>query len=154
MANRECSPMEEQRSLCVNGHWYSLVDKVGAGGSSVVYRALDTKNQLVAIKRVDLTNTSAAEAEGFRNEINLLIKLRGNRRIVQLFDYEEAFEVGGLRLLYLVMEYGEKDLAKILKELAASGPELLNRGVRCKGGLTDAKTKFYWEEMLEAVQVM
>jgi len=44
------------------------------------------------------------------------------------------------------MEHGEKDLAHLLKEFAPVNGSM-------SGGLTDAKTKFYWEEMLEAVQV-
>ena len=37
-------------------------------------------NQLVAIKRVDITEASAVEAQGFRNEIKLLQKLKGKCR--------------------------------------------------------------------------
>ena len=44
------------------------------------------------------------------------------------------------------MEHGEKDLAHLLREYAPGNGSTNN-------GLTDAKTKFYWEEMLEAVQV-
>ena len=42
-----------------------------------------------------------------------------------------------------VMEHGECDLARLLKQVSAT-----------EQGLTDAKTKFYWEEMLEAVSVV
>jgi len=112
---------------------------------------------LVAIKRVDLTETSAVEAQGFRNEIKLLKKLRGNPRIVTLFDSEERLEEGGrARVLYIVMEHGEKDLSRLLKEVIAcrvsANPDGAVKDIR--SALTDAKVKFYWEEMLEAVQVI
>ena len=69
------------------------MDKIGSGGSSSVHKAMDTEShQLVAIKRVDLTQTSGSEAEGFRNEINLLHKLRGNRRIITIYDCEDRTE--------------------------------------------------------------
>ena len=69
------------------------MDKIGSGGSSSVHKAMDTEShQLVAIKKVDLTHTSRSEAEGFRNEINLLHKLSGNTRIVKIIDCQERTE--------------------------------------------------------------
>jgi uncharacterized protein YqgV (UPF0045/DUF77 family) len=50
--------------------------------------------------------------------------------------------VGSRQILFVVMEHGERDLTSILKEYSCS-----------QRGLTNVKTKFYWEEMLEAVQV-
>ena len=53
------------------------------------------------------------EAQGFRNEIKLLQKLKGNPRIVTLYDSEEREEENGSkRILYMVMEHGEKDLSR------------------------------------------
>ena len=63
------------------------------------------------------------------------------------------------------MEIGEKDLAKLLKQLAITAKSSSSMtsnpsngavvgATKSRGGLTDAKTKFYWEEMLEAVQVI
>ena len=97
-----------------------------------------------AIKRVDLSDVSDSEASAFRNEVKLLERLRGNRRIITLIDYEERPKPNGKgHELFVVMENGERDLANLLKEVSAS-----------ENGLTDAKTKFYWEEMLEAVYVV
>ncbi len=97
-----------------------------------------------AVKRVDLSGVSECEASAFRNEVKLLERLRGNRRIVKLIDYEERPKNGGEGTeLFVVMEHGERDLANMLKEVSSS-----------ENGLTDAKTKFFWEEMLEAVSVV
>ena len=63
------------------------------------------------------------------------------------------------RVLYMVMEHGEKDLSRMLKEVIAarisSNPDSYSGGggSGVRTALTDAKVKFYWEEMLEAVQV-
>jgi len=148
--------------ISINGHCYSVVGTIGSGGSAKVYRALDSTNQLVAIKRVDITDTSEIEAQGFRNEIKLLQKLKGNPRIVTLYDSEERDEENGSkRILYMVMEHGEKDLSRMLKDVIAArlhsasgqaGTSVAKDAIR--NALTDAKVKFYWEEMLEAVQVI
>ena len=62
------------------------------------------------------------------------------------------------RVLYMVMEHGEKDLSRMLKEVIAarisSNPDSYSGGGGVRTALTDAKVKFYWEEMLEAVQVI
>jgi len=148
--------------ISINGHCYSVVGTIGSGGSAKVYRALDSTNQLVAIKRVDITDTSEIEAQGFRNEIKLLQKLKGNPRIVTLYDSEEREEENGSkRILYMVMEHGEKDLSRMLKDViaarlhSASGQAGMSADKDAiRNALTDAKVKFYWEEMLEAVQVI
>jgi serine/threonine-protein kinase TTK/MPS1 len=128
--------------LRVNGKAYSLLERIGKGGSSEVFQALEAGgSRMRAIKRVDLSEVSHQEATAFRNEVALLKKLQGNRRIVKLIDYEERPRPDGRgQELFVVMEYGERDLSNMLKEVTAS-----------ENGLTDAKTKFYWEEMLEAV---
>ncbi len=66
--------------------------------------------------------------------------------VFQIFDYAELKGVDGRQILFVIMEHGEKDLAHILKEYAPGNGSTKNE-------LTDVKTKFYWEEMLEAVQV-
>ena len=98
---------------------------------------------MCAIKRVDLSEVSEPEAEAFRNEVKLLQKLQGNKRIIKLFDFEERVKPNkdGKELL-VVMEQGERDLANLLKDMSKDQE------------LTDTKIKFYWEEMLETVAVV
>jgi len=60
----------------------------------------------------------------------------------KIFDFAESRMSDGRQMLFVVMEFGSIDLARVLKETANS-----------ERGLTGVKTKFYWEEMLEAVQV-
>jgi len=60
----------------------------------------------------------------------------------KIFDFTEHRLDDGRQMLFVVMEFGSIDLSRVLKETASS-----------ERGLTGVKTKFYWEEMLEAVQV-
>merc|ERR1719322_1428651 len=60
----------------VNGNSYSILKKIGSGGSSVVYQVLDEERNLKAIKRVDLSEAEESEAEGYLNEVKLLEKLQ------------------------------------------------------------------------------
>lgn len=131
----------------VKGQSYTVVDKIGSGGSSEVFRVLDEHNAIKAIKKVDLSEVSEHDAMSFRKEVELLMRLKDKRRIVQIFDFVEMRSDGGRQTLVVVMEHGEKDLARLLKEYSAGNNSDKNE-------LTDAKTKFYWEEMLEAVQVI
>ena len=57
------------------------------------------------------------------------------------------------------MEYGEKDLGKLLNELCGKSVKNVGSSESARKAvqrreLTDNKIKFYWEEMLEAVQII
>jgi serine/threonine-protein kinase TTK/MPS1 len=53
-----------------------------------VYRVLDEKNNLFAIKRVDISKNDLESRNSFINEIHLLEKLRGHVEIIRLVDSE------------------------------------------------------------------
>ena len=134
--------------LSIKDKDYTLIGQIGRGGSSIVFRALDENNQMRAIKRVDLSEIDPKQAEDFKNEISHLEKLKGHERIIEIFGWEqkrlrESSNNCNAEYLFVVMECGEKDLGTLLKELSKDNK-----------GLTDNKIKFYWEEMLEAVQVI
>ena len=120
----------------VNGNAYSILKKIGSGGSSVVYQVLDEERNLKAIKRVDLSEAEESEAEGYLNEVRLLEKLQGRQRIIRLFEYEYLRESD---LLFVVMERGETDLQHLLNNMG-------------RGNMGDVKRKYWWIEMLEVVQ--
>ena len=119
---------------------------------------MDENNQIRAIKRVNLSEIDQKQAEDFKNEIHYLEKLKGNERIIELFGWEQKKDQDG-EALYVVMEYGEKDLGKLLNELCGKSvknvgsSESSSKAVQ-RRELTDNKIKFYWEEMLEAVQII
>ena len=146
-ANNSISRMPRD-FLSIKDKDYTLIGQIGRGGSSIVFRALDENNQMRAIKRVDLSEIDPKQAEDFKNEISHLEKLKGHERIIEIFGWEqkrlrESSTNCNEEYLFVVMECGEKDLGTLLKELSKDNK-----------GLTDNKIKFYWEEMLEAVQVI
>lgn len=53
-----------------------------------MYRVIDEKNKLYALKRVDLTKNDRETKASFLNEISLLEKLRGYPQIIQLVSSE------------------------------------------------------------------
>ena len=142
----------------IDGSIYRKIGKIGSGGSSDVYKALDENNQIRAIKRVNLSEIDQKQAEDFKNEIHYLEKLKGNERIIELFGWEQKKDEDG-EALYVVMEYGEKDLGKLLNELCGKSVKNVGSSESARKAvqrreLTDNKIKFYWEEMLEAVQII
>lgn len=69
----------------------------------------------------------------------MLKNLQGYDRIVKLYDYENVVD-DTEELLYVVMEKGDTDLASLLKKYSVNKE------------LTSVMIKFYWTEMLHAVQ--
>jgi len=133
-------PTSNSNILVIHNKRYRILKVLGKGGSSKVYEAVDEhKNNVVAIKQVDLSCTDEAQAAGYVNEINMLAKLQGEDRIVKLFDYENDQK---REILYVVMEKGDTDLASLLKNYA------LHKEI------TPAMVKHYWTEMLHAVNVI
>ncbi|KAJ2776266.1 Dual-specificity kinase, spindle pole body (SPB) duplication and spindle checkpoint function, partial [Coemansia javaensis] len=126
------------RLLSVNGRPYQKISITGRGGSSKVYKAMSAKHEIFAIKRVSFSRADVQTIEGYMNEIVLLRKFEGNPYIIQLFDAEINKERG---LLHMVMEFGETDLASVLKR--SGGAPLGMNTVR-----------LYWEQMLRAVQTI
>jgi serine/threonine-protein kinase TTK/MPS1 len=102
----------------VNKKAYAKLDMIGKGGSSRVYRALTGTNEIFAIKRVMLDRSDPGTMAGYMNEISLLKRLDGNARIIRLIDSEvqDHSSKGRQNVLYLVMEFGEIDFARLLAE--------------------------------------
>ncbi|GHO83374.1 protein kinase domain-containing protein [Dictyobacter formicarum] len=85
---------------------YRLLNEVGEGGFSIVYRAEDTQtHQIVAVKAVSLRGLSTQEkieaTDAFNREVNILTKLthRNLPRLYQHFSDAECW--------YMVMDYIE-----------------------------------------------
>ncbi|KAJ6619433.1 kinase-like domain-containing protein [Mycena sp. CBHHK59/15] len=115
---------------------------IGKGGSSRVFRVLNSANELYAIKRVSLDKTDSETMNGYMNEIALLKRLDGNSRIIRLIDSEVKAGPGGSKgHLFLVMECGEIDLARLISE-------------QMKEPLNMVWVAYYWQQMLQAVHVI
>ena len=69
------------------------------------------KRKTYALKRIRLQGREKETIAGFMDEIRLLQGLRGRDNIIQLVDAEVCKSEG---LIYVVLEYGEIDLARLL----------------------------------------
>ena len=112
-----------EQILVVRGKRYRVMKLLGKGGSSRVYEAFDElRNQVVAIKRVNLEEADDETTRGYINEIGMLEKLQGEDRIVRLFDHETVEEDN---VLFVIMEKGDTDLASLLKKYASKEVNIL-----------------------------
>ncbi|KIY71535.1 kinase-like protein [Cylindrobasidium torrendii FP15055 ss-10] len=103
---------------------------------------MSSNNEIYAIKRVALDKTDQDTMQGFLNEISLLKRLEGHPRIITLIDSELKQGSGGTKgALCLVLELGEIDLAKLL-------------GERQQQGFDMVWVAYYWQQMLQAVQIL
>eukprot|EP00762_Andalucia_godoyi_P006218 ANDGO_01714.mRNA.1 Serine/threonine-protein kinase mph1 len=122
--------------IVVHGVTYIRLECVGKGGSCKVFKVLNPiDRKIYALKRVKLTNLDPHSVESFRNEVMLLLKLRGKDNIVQLVDHEVVDNA----ILYMVLEFGETDLAQLLQK---------------QGSRTENFRRLYWQAMLESVQTV
>ena len=81
-------------------HFYIRETQLGKGGFATVYRCRHKRSGLTyAVKEVDTTNSSKAEAATLQDEIMALKYLRGAPSIVRLYD---VFEEG--KISYLILE--------------------------------------------------
>ncbi|KAL7008219.1 Serine/threonine kinase mps1 [Cystobasidiomycetes sp. EMM_F5] len=125
--------------VTVKGKTYTRMGLLGKGGSSKVFRVSDREHQIFALKKVDLGKGADSETyQAFLNEIDLLERLKGHDRIIQLV----ASEVNeARRSLIMVMEIGEIDMNALLQE---------RQGKRVSMNFI----RHTWEQMLEAVNVI
>lgn len=126
--------------VTVNGTEYLILNLVGKGGSSEVFKVLSNDMQIFALKRVKVPFSSSFRAtiDSYANEIDLLRTLRDCPGIIQLFGAEVCLENG---MIQLIMEYGDIDLAK---RLFRNKRKKINHNFK----------RVYWQQMLEAVHTI
>lgn len=148
----------------VNGKLYQRLGKIGSGGSSEVHKVISADCMIYALKKIKLKGRDYASGYGFCQEILYLNKLKGKSNIIQLIDYEvtdkallEEVMKGFMtprdgrikddRYIYMVLEYGEIDLAHMLaqkwKEMESSDSSVDENWLR-----------FYWQQILQAVNTI
>ncbi|XP_076466829.1 uncharacterized protein LOC143298049 isoform X2 [Babylonia areolata] len=127
-------------TVTVNGEQYCVLKKVGRGGSAQVYMVLDANKNIRALKVVDLEGAGPEVVDGFRNEIRLLQRLQYCDSVIKMFNFELNKK---LNCLYVVLEFGETDLSGFFSTRAKQGQ-----------GLDPTLIKFYWREMLRAVNAL
>ncbi|CAL8287157.1 unnamed protein product [Merluccius merluccius] len=122
-------------SITIKGKQFFILKMIGRGGSSKVYQVLDHKKQLFAVKYVNLEEADPKTVESYKNEIEHLNHLQQySDQIIKLYDYEVTD-----RYIYMLMECGNLDL---------------NTWLRSRKTVVPLERKFYWKNMLEAVQTI
>uniref|UniRef100_A0A8C4E0G0 Dual specificity protein kinase TTK n=1 Tax=Dicentrarchus labrax TaxID=13489 RepID=A0A8C4E0G0_DICLA len=122
-------------SITIKGKQFFILKMIGRGGSSKVYQVLDHKRQLFAVKYVNLEEADAQTIESYKNEIEHLNHLQQySDQIIKLYEYEITNSY-----IYMLMECGNLDLNTWLRNRKAVNP---------------LERKFYWKNMLEAVQTI
>lgn len=79
---------QRRNVLRVNGKCYTRLECLGRGGSAKVYRVTAENGKMFALKRVSLENADESIIKGYRGEIDLLGKLKGVDRVIDLYDHE------------------------------------------------------------------
>ncbi|KAJ3349195.1 hypothetical protein GGF32_005748 [Allomyces javanicus] len=125
-------------SVVVKGIKYWPTEELGHGGTSVVYRALSSKTrEWYAVKKVKLDPSDPVTSATYLEEAQLLERLNNEKcdAVIQLIGYEVS---ACKRYLYLVLELGDTDMAKVLKRAATKPLDL-------------ALVRYYWRLMIECV---
>ncbi|KAK1922453.1 kinase-like domain-containing protein [Papiliotrema laurentii] len=137
------STQSGKRSYVVNGAPYERIGILGKGGSSRVYSVMcPTKRTIYALKRVALDKADEETYQSYTNEIELLKRLRGHDRVIQLIDHQIIFgQSNRPKILMMIMECGEIDFSMLLDEQRGKPLNMNFVGL-------------YWEQMLEAVQAV
>ncbi|XP_023520413.1 protein kinase 3 isoform X1 [Cucurbita pepo subsp. pepo] len=147
----------------VNGKLYQRLGKIGSGGSSEVHKVISSDCTIYALKKIKLKGRDYATAYGFCQEIVYLNKLKGKNNIIQLVDYEvtdrtllqevlngstnnKDARVKDDGYIYMVLEYGEIDLAHMLSQ---KWKEIDSDQIIDENWL-----RFYWQQILQAVNTI
>ena len=153
--------IEDEDTVTVRGITYTKLECVGRGGSSKVYKVMAPNKKIFALKRIRLTGCDVEAANGFIDEIMLLTKLRGKSNIIQLIDSEVHRQ---LNMIFMVLEYGDIDLARLLQKQDANKKER-QAAVSSTGNSSSASPsqmqsadenfiRLYWQQMLQAVDTI
>ena len=150
-------PREDDTFVHVRGVRYTKLECVGQGGTCKVFKVITQQRKVLAVKRIRLTGGHAKEdaIANFLSEIALLERLRGRANIIQLIDSEVIRQEG---LIYLVLEFGETDLAQLLARRAASRAAVsaqpqasLDDDVIARVADNQNFLRLYFQQMCEAV---
>lgn len=111
---------KKRKVITINGNQYEKLELLGRGGTSKVYKVKSLfNNKLYAIKKVTFDQFEDSCIQGFKGEIDLLLRLKHADRVVKLIDY--AIGEGSI---CLVMECGDIDLAHVFQNKINSSTSL------------------------------
>ena len=79
---------KRRQHILVNGKLFTMMNKLGKGGSSEVYCVMAENFKQFALKRVKLEDCDETAVRGYKGEIDLLQQLQNVDRVVRLYDWE------------------------------------------------------------------
>jgi serine/threonine protein kinase len=149
------------RIVKLNGRSYKILQLIGRGGSSKVYRVLSLlmpgtesgdrlpiePNCVYALKKVSLKNVDKTTMEGYVNEIEMLQRFRESAHIIRLYDYQL---LEGAQQLLLLMECGDIDLSKLIQNIHQHD-DTKEGDLKQSASYQLNFVRFYWQQMLECV---
>ena len=92
---------KKRSHVLVNGKAFTLMGKIGKGGSSDVYRVMAENQRMFALKKVKLEDCDEMAVRGYKGEIELLQRLSNVDRVVRLLDWELDEEKQSLSVVSL-----------------------------------------------------
>ena len=147
--------LADRKEVFVNQVPYTVLELLGKGGTSQVFRVLSPEGSMYALKVVRLdSEPSESEAlqEAVENEIQLMTHFREqgvtDKHIIKLVDSEVVAQ----QVVYMVMECGDIDFAGMLKRQLEERQAKLAAGEA--EGFNENFVRMYWEQMLRAVEAM
>lgn len=72
----------------VKGQKYQVLKQVGKGGGGSVFKVMSSDCTILALKRMKMPGIRPKEIEPYKNEIELMERMRGKDNIIQLIDSE------------------------------------------------------------------
>ena len=138
------SLVSKKHMVQVNGKIYLKLATLGRGGSCKVFKVLapNAPHQILALKRIKLPKIDRKTLANYQNEIELMKRLHGHSNIIQLVDSEIDTS---RKVVYMVMEAGETDLAHRLQDLKQKNDS---------GDVDENFLRVTWQSMLEAVHTI
>lgn len=113
-----------------------------------VFKVCAPNKRLFALKRVNMRGMPEASQQGYREEVDLLRRLKGTHGVISMYSFEEFPRD---HVLLMLLELGETDLQLLLQRKMEQWR---------KQGFTDpfaADPHFIcciWQDMLRVVQVL
>ena len=92
---------KKRSHVLVNGKAFTLMGRIGKGGSSDVYRVMAENQRMFALKKVKLEDCDEMSVRGYKGEIELLQRLANVDRVVRLLDWELDEEKQSLSVVSL-----------------------------------------------------
>uniref|UniRef100_A0A8D9E9H6 Mitogen-activated protein kinase n=1 Tax=Cacopsylla melanoneura TaxID=428564 RepID=A0A8D9E9H6_9HEMI len=117
MASNTTSKTVDKVQHNVDGHIladYTIHRRIGKGAYGIVYKAYDKKNkQYIAIKKIFDAFCNKTDAQRTYREILFLKSFQRHPNIITMLD---VFKALNNKDLYVIFEYMENDLNKVIKE--------------------------------------